>query len=601
MQQEGVSMAKRRISGLLLVIILGGLILSLSCNFPFSSLGDKKLSQEQALQLVLDEVVQPDLLGEDPLVVFAWPEPLVPGDTLHPYAVYGEDPAANLIEVEEESWFFWIEDEPFARFTHPNRYALVEIRSGELSVSNADWWPVLNGQSLWTDDRVYKNEANWVFANISLKKNTGNSREYNSSMLASMPPLQKLGTAASEGGNRLALVINTVSNGEFGEADAAADVKNMLRFLDENNFESTYLGPANDTNPRRSGEPFDSNSLDPWRVWLQTGAEEMNPRDTLVVYISGHGLENHVVGSGGVIGSEDLGSDLSGFKPCVDIIVIIDSNKSGSFIDELEDVADLNMTATDATRPSYSDIEFAEFLWESPVAVLWFCDPNPLDEGSEYTSSLIAGWEEIKADPAKMEMINQRVQDEDITFMGALLTGSWNEGIKFDPSAQRGESIPQVSYGSEEARACSSTSATATDPASGDSAQACAVFEEIVILNTIMRHMRNCKPTLNFYYKLDVPVPGLASASPIAWDYWVLANGNEGDCFLEEGFDDRLYCRVDIYPEEANHLGHFKLYANPCQEPVSILDLTIPRLEGCEEPATESEEPLIETEEPIQD
>jgi hypothetical protein len=48
---------------------------------------------------------------------------------------------------------------------------------------------------------------------------------------------------------------------------------------------------------------------------------------------------------------------------------------------------------------------------------------------------------------------------------------------------------------------------------------------------------------------------------------------------------------VDISAEEAYTLGHFKLSADPCQEPISVLDLTIPRLEGCGESQTEPDDP----------
>ncbi|MGB2965548.1 MAG: hypothetical protein WBB69_16355 [Anaerolineales bacterium] len=89
--------------------------------------------------MVLDEVVQPDQLGEDPLIVFGWPEVLVPGDALHPYNFLGEDPTPGLVTVKSESWFFWIDDEPLARFSHPTRYVLVDIKSGEFSLSDEDW------------------------------------------------------------------------------------------------------------------------------------------------------------------------------------------------------------------------------------------------------------------------------------------------------------------------------------------------------------------------------------------------------------------------------------------------------------------------------
>jgi len=59
----------------------------------------------------LDEIVKPDQLGEDPLVVFAWPDTLLPDDSLHPYAIYGEAPDSKLVKIKAESWFFWIEEE----------------------------------------------------------------------------------------------------------------------------------------------------------------------------------------------------------------------------------------------------------------------------------------------------------------------------------------------------------------------------------------------------------------------------------------------------------------------------------------------------------
>ncbi len=128
-------------------------------------------------------------------------------------------------------------------------------------------------------------------------------------------------------------------------------------------------------------------------------------------------------------------------------------------------------------------------------------------------------------------------------------------------------------------------------PVSDDYVETCAVFEQIKILNTIMRHMRDCNPTLTFCYKIDTEIPGLSAESRFALDYSVMVNGKQGNCFLEEGFDDRLYCRVEITADEAHTLGHFELFANPCQEPISVLDLTIPDLEGCGEPMTEPEEP----------
>ena len=138
-------------------------------------------------------------------------------------------------------------------------------------------------------------------------------------------------------------------------------------------------------------------------------------------------------------------------------------------------------------------------------------------------------------------------------------------------------------------------------PASSDSEQACTVFEDIEIENLVVRHMRDCKPTLNFHYMMDVAIPGLVSESPINLDYTATVNGKQGTCFIEEGYDDRLYCRIDISANEAYTLGHFELFANPCQEPISVLDQTLPMLEGCDEHQTAPEENQTEFEETEED
>jgi hypothetical protein len=426
---------------LLIALAMFGAVIA--CNLPSLSGQRAGLSQEEALQLVLEEIVKPDQLGDDPLIVFGWPEELVPGDTLHPYNIYGEDPVPGLVMVEAESWFFWIEDEPLAGFRHLTRYVLVDINSGQLSTSEEGWWPVLNGQGLWTDDEEYQNEENWAWSNVSFKESESSSSNGSSNVLAALHPLGS-GLFQADSGKRRALVINTITEEESGEDDGRADVKNMLRFLDTYDFESTYLGPEHDKNPRRIRDPFVKGpDLDHYRVWLRNQAKEMNPGDTLVVYITGHGDGNFVIGENGGILNKFLRDELKEFKKCVDIIVIVSACDSGSFVEPLKDVADLTMTATDASSATYFDMDTLLMVFGGLMAI----DLNPFDEGGEYTSSLIEGWEDILEDPAKMEKVNQRVKNEGITFMQALLSESYREGKIYDLGA-RYFSSPQESFGS---------------------------------------------------------------------------------------------------------------------------------------------------------
>ncbi|MGB2965549.1 MAG: C13 family peptidase [Anaerolineales bacterium] len=278
---------------------------------------------------------------------------------------------------------------------------------------------------------------------MTFKKSESSARISSSHTLAALlPPRREV--LQTESGKRRALVVNTITEDQTGSDEGVADVKNMLRFLDTYDFESTYLGPEHDKNPRRTGIPLILKAkTDPWRDWLRNQAKEMNPGDTLVVYITGHGDGNFVVGGDGLIPRTFLRDELAKFKPCVDIIVIISACNSGSFIGPLKDVADLTMTASDETSSTYFDLDFITVILGGLMAI----DLNPLDEGGEYTSSFIAGWEEIMEDPALMEKVEGRVKNEDITYMQALCSESYKEGKIYDMGI-RFLSSPQESFGS---------------------------------------------------------------------------------------------------------------------------------------------------------
>ncbi len=448
-----------------LLTALAMLGIVVACSSPTSSQNGKDLSQEEALQLVLEEIVQPDQLGEDPLVVFAWPEVLLPGDELYPYNILGEDPVPGLVTVESESWFFWIEDEPYAQFAHPTRYVLVDINSGEISSSEEGWWPILNGQGLWTDTEDYQNEENWAWSNVSFMEDGGSSNKGSSSVLAAILPPQ-IELSKTEGGSRRALVINTTTEEQLGEDNSVEDAANMLSILGKNDFETTYLGTEYDDNPNRAGVPFtpgNSAGVDPWEAELRKQADEMKPGDTLVVYIAGHGNASSLGGGwisneNGEILSYELEKELEEFDPGVDVIVILQGCNTGGWIRNLKSVADLTMTATDATTSSYGDMDFLT-SWISP---LFLTDLNPLDDGSEYTSSLVAGWEDILDDPDLMEKVKQRAKDEDISFMQALISEAYEEGSWYDMAARLQLSHPQVSFGSKKATPTPSPTSTST-------------------------------------------------------------------------------------------------------------------------------------------
>jgi hypothetical protein len=51
----------------------------------------------------------------------------------------GQSP--SFTTLRSPSWFFWIDDDPQALFSHAVRFAAVSARSGARTVTNAQWWP----------------------------------------------------------------------------------------------------------------------------------------------------------------------------------------------------------------------------------------------------------------------------------------------------------------------------------------------------------------------------------------------------------------------------------------------------------------------------
>jgi hypothetical protein len=89
--------------------------------------------------------------------------------------------------------------------------------------------------------------------------------------------------------------------------------------------------------------------------------------------------------------------------------------------------------------------------------------------------------------------------------------------------------------------------------------------------------------------EMDRKIPGLAAPSTRDWEYWVDMEGVEGYCYLEGGFDERLYCKLEVSEGDAFTMRTFDLYAYGCEAPIVSQRLTVPELEGCSEPESESE------------
>jgi hypothetical protein len=380
--------------------------------------GDGELSRDDAAALVIEQFVT----DGDPVVVLGMADPLAAGDRI---VAYHPEPGLETevaIEAETESWFFWVDDEPRARFDHPSRFVIVDRESGEIMTMDARWWPTLDGVAVW-DDAAYRSEADWVYAD------TGDV----SSRAGLVPELVPLGDCTTGGGH--AVVINGVLPGEIGAGDFAQDGANMSEALTDAGLDTTYFGPAGAEGVE---EPLSNAALE---NWFAEKAAELSAGDTLVVYISAHGWVSESGRPGetqlGDVWETDLEEWLAKFDPGVNVVVMLDGCHSGGMLDSLSCVSDLTVTATDEEHSSYGDLDVG--------------DPNPADSGGEWTSSMLTCWNTLMESEETRTALGERAQAASANFFTQLIGECFAGAAEHDEAQQRGLTFPQQQKGAAKA------------------------------------------------------------------------------------------------------------------------------------------------------
>ncbi len=103
------------------------------------------ISREEAIRITIEQIIKPASLDH---VLVAWLgyHPLKKGATVRPYFEKGEH------TITKPTWFVWIDDMPDAFFAHPTRFVYIDATTGLFEIEDQEWWPVVNGKSLWMSD-----------------------------------------------------------------------------------------------------------------------------------------------------------------------------------------------------------------------------------------------------------------------------------------------------------------------------------------------------------------------------------------------------------------------------------------------------------------
>jgi hypothetical protein len=115
------------------------------------------LSRQEAIDILVREVILPSPT-RNLLMAFGPQHPLTPKDLVEPPAE-GWDPRQGMVRtIEKPTWFFWIDDEPDAKFAHPTRYVYIEADRSDPKINDGiivdfqAWWPKINGKHYLSRD-----------------------------------------------------------------------------------------------------------------------------------------------------------------------------------------------------------------------------------------------------------------------------------------------------------------------------------------------------------------------------------------------------------------------------------------------------------------
>jgi len=113
-------------------------------------------------EILIEEVIQPENVTHD-IVALKLLEPLRPGDVIKP-AMHASP--YKEYQISNVTWFYWIDDCPYAMFAHDTRYVFID-EAGDYVVEREEWWPLLNDEELWASPEEYWNKDNWVYSTFT--------------------------------------------------------------------------------------------------------------------------------------------------------------------------------------------------------------------------------------------------------------------------------------------------------------------------------------------------------------------------------------------------------------------------------------------------
>jgi hypothetical protein len=128
----------------------------------WSQSNQQPLTREDATRILLNEIIVPATLNQT-LTAYLVKDPLQPGNRVESFM------GAPSRVISAPTWFAWLNDNPEGFFAHTTRFVFIDVQSGNIDIVKSEWWPVLNGESLYTSEEEMKDLELIIYSDLHRK------------------------------------------------------------------------------------------------------------------------------------------------------------------------------------------------------------------------------------------------------------------------------------------------------------------------------------------------------------------------------------------------------------------------------------------------
>lgn len=351
------------------------------------------LDRDLVRNMVLTAVILPSG-NADELCAYDFPSPFPAGSRIS-----ASDGVAPVAVFSGTTWVVWLDDDPFAEFTHATRLVLVDDATGAITVLSSGWWPEMNCEPFYAniEDRMCSPNNFWgnCCGVFELRSEPARS------------PVAP-GSGLDEDVQRTAVANNACAIGISGskESHFTKNVNNFIKGLVD-------AGLVDEARTKKVLYPKS-------RLRTVCKAIELLPEDLpddcdkLYIYIATHGGRNFLNLPGPNLTARKLAKKLKD-KGVADNCVVIQACQSGSFIDELKGAKIPGTVTTSADKRHTSYFKRGEYSYYTNFIL------ECLKLTSISTLKEAAAW-------AKIQLANDRPKDksnpqcEDLSSIGIVQT-----------------------------------------------------------------------------------------------------------------------------------------------------------------------------------